>query len=347
MKSCYSILRYFLPVVLVVTPVTTSAVIRHVDRVDDDESRCEDPVNPGGPSLRVIKLENTLKHLFPPQSDGLPEYVKYSQFMDQSGAVNTDYSLYNTFPVNLINDIPVGVEYAGLSESALVFPDNPNRIQAINSCDGGWLSFYTDITEVNSKPLLMTGLESIHDRVRYNLCSLNLVWNRDFTKFEITSGFKNIVGVGVALGAVGDFLMKLSNELEPYWAWKFGVSIPRRKRLSEEEYNELDQICCPAAMDNLTNPCWGEATLGLNGSTCETISMACPGKISLADAKPCGMWKRINRGIVGFPEYGTYFMFPIGDKYGNPTPFFDIHMEVLKNISGLDEVFYGQEEPCE
>eukprot|EP00549_Striatella_unipunctata_P020020 CAMPEP_0118692668 /NCGR_PEP_ID=MMETSP0800-20121206/11433_1 /TAXON_ID=210618 ORGANISM="Striatella unipunctata, Strain CCMP2910" /NCGR_SAMPLE_ID=MMETSP0800 /ASSEMBLY_ACC=CAM_ASM_000638 /LENGTH=345 /DNA_ID=CAMNT_0006590723 /DNA_START=186 /DNA_END=1223 /DNA_ORIENTATION=+ len=345
MTSCYSILRYVLPVVLVVAPVTTTAVIRHVDRVDDDESRCEDPITPGGPSLRVFKLEDTLKHLFPPQNDDLPEHLKYSLHMDQAGAINTDYTLYNIFPANLVNDFPVGSEYGGQSEAALVFPDNPSRIQPIDSCNGGWLLFYTNITEVNSKPIIMTGLESIDDRVVNGFCNYTFVWNRDFTKVEINSGFNSLFGV--VIGTMFDLFIELSAELEPYWAWKFGISIPRRKQLSEEEYNELDRICCPVAMDDPTNPCWGEATLGVNGSACETISMACPGKISLTDAQPCGMWKRVTSGILGFPDYGTYSMFPIGDKYGNPTPFFDKYVEVLKNMSGLDELFYGQQEPCE
>jgi hypothetical protein len=265
--------------------------------------------------------------------DGVPAHLQYIVGLDQDGAVVPGTGVPLADP-----------EYA-ISLSSGTFD---GKKQTLNRCYGGEWTFY----DVATKKLIKEegeGLRTLTATGRDFLtqisgsdsdCSLYFNWNEDFSEAVITGYWEPAVAENQV--KLFNAALDLKIELEPYWRWKFsGVDMEPGifNRLNRWQLKKLDEKCCPPK-DN--NQCQGENKLGVEGP-CETISTAC-GEIDEDDLSACIMYKRRNVNPLGFeiPIMSNYPIYPLADRYGNPTPYNKFYEDAV-SARGIETIFHGLE----
>lgn len=300
-----------------------------------------------GISITKYDINGTLINMLKPPAVG-PEHLQYIIGLDQAGLAAAETGIKTADP-----------EYAATLSSG-TFDRN---VQKINRCyGGGWSMFDVKSTELptNNSTLSNTGRGFLSEISRNDKkCNLTFTWNKEFSKASI-SGYMDALVAGKAQeipfvpGIVADFFggvteaasnrfSALSIELTSYWKWKFGLDVESSK-LSDAE--KKDFKCCPPKK-NSNHSCLGPNKLGKEGQ-CETISKAC-GDIKQENFAICAMYERKNSLKPSLlkpkwmdipPEYKGYLVYPLADKYGTPTPFYEFYMDAVK-AQGLKTVFHG------
>mmetsp|Transcript_21652 Transcript_21652/g.31611 ORF Transcript_21652/g.31611 Transcript_21652/m.31611 type:complete len:365 (+) Transcript_21652:36-1130(+) len=303
-----------------------------------------------GYKVAKYPIENVLQEmLLPPVTapgiGDIPAHLQYIVGLDQSGAVDTGTRMNLADP-----------EYAATLSSGEFKPSDDGGFadQEINRCynqnGGGWSmldiesftpsnsggGFFAKFMSRSDSTLSNSG-RGFFSKINGNddLCTLTFKWNKDSTEAKIDGYFNALVGD--SLGGFADEATRVSIELRPYWKWKFGIAM---EKSMEKNAAKLDMKCCPPS-DIGSSQCLGAATLGKEGSPCETISMAC-GKIKKKHAGKCAMYERVNKlgGIVPIPGFSGYLAYPLADRYGNPTPYNEFYFDAIK-AKGVETLFHG------
>ena len=197
--------------------------------------------------------------------------------------------------------------------------------------------YWNDVEKVKDGVLLLATGKKFFERLATSShpdhCALTFEWNENLSKAVIKGYFEELLGW--LFGSVVGRVITLTVELEPFWAWKFGVESVGT--LSEAQLQELDDVCCRPS----TASCEGPAVLG-KGDECDTISVACTAILSPDQMATCAMWKRWNLlgGFLPIPGNAFYFGYPLGDKSLNPTGFFDSYVQAFIDV-GVTRVFHG------
>eukprot|EP00554_Chaetoceros_debilis_P011097 CAMPEP_0194108906 /NCGR_PEP_ID=MMETSP0150-20130528/8532_1 /TAXON_ID=122233 /ORGANISM="Chaetoceros debilis, Strain MM31A-1" /LENGTH=348 /DNA_ID=CAMNT_0038797731 /DNA_START=14 /DNA_END=1060 /DNA_ORIENTATION=- len=271
-------------------------------------------------SYKLYNSQDVLQNMDSPYESNaevgdFPPHLQYTFGFDQTGIVHPQEKVGMTSGGD--------PEFAGVLTSGTWtkktkkrFFSNPadEYLQKFNRCGSGWSLFADNMAYQFSKKRWVdkTG-NSFLDMISkngYDTCELHFEWNQDLTSAKITNYFESTPT------PMGKSFMSLSIELAPYWRWKFGFEISKKE---EKEAKLMDGKCCPS------DSCRGKATLGEDGP-CETISMAC-GEILDDDVNQCPFFVRKNK-IAGIKKIANYYyVYPLGDKYGNPTPYFKHFIE--------------------
>lgn len=286
--------------------------------------------------INVVKypVSEVIKQMPKPLTpEGVPPHLQYIVGLDQDGAVVQGTGIMNADP-----------EYA-ITLSSGTFDGTKS---VMNRCYGGEWSLY-DVADKNLIKRKFEGPRTLSSTGRDFLdkmsgsdsdCSLTFDWNEDFSEASITGYWESAVPqeqIGLWNSA-----LDLRIELEPYWRWKFsGVDMEpgRFNSLKKSKMKKLDEKCCPPKE---SDQCLGENKLGVEGP-CETISMAC-GEIDEDDISACGMFRRRNMSPLGFeiPIMGGYPIYPLADRYGNPTPYNKFYEDAV-SARGIETIFHGLE----
>jgi hypothetical protein len=283
-------------------------------------------------SYKLYNSEDVIQNLDSPAVSNarigdFPPHLQYTLGLDQTGIVHPNEKIGMTSGGD--------PEFAGIFTTGTWTKKTKKRffsapvdeyLQELNRCGSGWSFFADNMTYKFSKNRCVdkTGNFFLHMIAKsgYDTCKLNFKWNQDLTSAKISNYFESTPN------PISKYLMSLSVELAPYWRWKFGFEISKKE---EKEAKLMDGKCCPS------DSCRGKATLGGDGP-CETISMAC-GEILDDDVNQCPFFIRKNK-IAGIEKtLNSYNVYPLGDKYGNPTPYFKHFIEAYV-ANKVEHVFH-------
>jgi hypothetical protein len=271
----------------------------------------------GNWTISKYPIKNVLQEMSLPSiaSDTIvPPHLQYIIGLDQSGLIDS----WNSLPVS-------DPEYGIALSSGVFTPDGDKLKQVINRCrGGGWIFFDYDSKKLDwHNSLTFTGrdfFENINDDDER--CELTFTWDKARTKAIIT-------GYWAPSASFMDQVMTLDISLQPYWQWKFGLK-------TKGNYKNLDEKCCPPTKDK---SCSGAGTLGVEGTPCETISMAC-GEIAEKNASKCAMFKRSNYSLGGLLPLFGYLAYPLADRYGEATSYNSHYLSAVRS-RGVDTLFHG------
>mmetsp|Transcript_28014 Transcript_28014/g.42936 ORF Transcript_28014/g.42936 Transcript_28014/m.42936 type:complete len:329 (-) Transcript_28014:716-1702(-) len=290
--------------------------------------------------IKVVKypvsevIQRMPKPLIP---EGIPAHLQYIVGLDQDTAVVHGFS--GGFPF-------ADPEYA-IALSSGTFN---GRKQKLNRCHGGAWTFYdVETTELHKtkswlppRKLTATGRDFLTKISGTDSdCTLTFGWNEDFSEAKIDGYWDSNIDNSHFRGIANSFDLVI--EMEPYWRWKFnGVDMEPGtwNRLNPSKLEKMDAMCCPPKENN---QCLGENKLGVEG-LCETISTAC-GEVSEENLSACVMFTRRNLfpgGFLEIPIMSNYPVYPLADRYGNPTPYNKFYGDAV-SARGVETIFHGTE----
>ena len=260
-----------------------------------------------------------------PDGTPIPPHLQYTIYLDQAHILTP----------SILAGSAGDPEAAAVLSAGEWSADNKN--QEISRCFGGsWMFFHTNVTQVLGNDLINTGAGMFTRMTTskegdYRYCPLTFHWNEDYTKFSISGYFNEVFKSNRLASFLRERGYKLTAELKPYWAWKFGLPVEDSEI---PQLEDLDQKCCPPKDETA---CLGGDTIGKPG--CETISKAC-GRVSSKDLPQCAMWVRKNK--ITIVPVGYYHIYPIGDANGEPTGFFPAYLDAMSQAH-VKDIFYGLE----